>query len=966
MPLAELPTEHLPRILRTAARDAWHVMLAAADAPTRDWYAKWAQEKVAEANDLARVWAASPWAAEICQRHPTWAAELLKEGSLKQSLGAQDFQAHWQQVAGDGSADALAAALVCFRQREMLRLIWRDFTRAATLEDTCREVGLLAQSCLETALCWHHRALCERFGAPVGDSGAAQNMVVLGMGKLGGEELNLSSDIDLIFCYPEKGETQPPSGCASISNQEFFEILGQRLLAALEPTGGPDIVFRTDMRLRPHGRSGPLALSFNAMELYYESQGRDWERYALVKVRTVAGDRKAGEQLLKRIHPFIYRRYLDFRAVDTLREMKERTAAAEGIGRSEDIKRGPGGIRQVEFTVQSFQIIFGGQRPELRERRLLTALQLLHKHGYLNTEDAKALEEAYRFLRNTEHALQGYADQQTQQLPASAEQQAALAMVMGQPDWDRFSAELAEHRRRVHEIFEGILKSPSAEKSPWQALWQEGSRAEEKCRMLAAAGFQQPREILAHLADLQSRQERNYPEQESRRLAQLMPLLLADLAGKARPDQTLIRILPLLAAILGRSAYLSLLAENPAALKQLVKLCEASPRVAEDLIRYPALLDELLDVRALYAPLERAQIQATLEYQLERRPPEDLEGQLAELHHFRTAHSLRVAAQDLDGRLTIEETGCCLSDIAEAVLAIILDLCWRDLVARHGRPGGPQQEEGAFGIVAYGKLGGQEMQYGSDLDLVFLYEADPNTHTDGKRPLENSIFFTRLGQRLLHYLGHAAAEGALYEVDTRLRPSGRAGMLVTRMEAFTEYQRHKAHTWEHQALIRARAVAGSPRIAEKLTQLKEEILCRRREPEKLRQDVLDMRRKMRAQRAASSGGGRQPDPKRDAGGMVDIEFIVHHAVLAQAAEHPELAGETNLLSLLARLDRLKLLPPGSARALAAAWRALATKINQHTLGGVPQIVLPSLEREVTTWWQQLFAEDTDNTTQGNN
>jgi len=963
MPLAELPTEHLPPILRTHTRDAWHAMLSAADAPTRDWYIEWVRESSAQARELARVWAASPWAAASCRSHPGWAAELLREGSLKCRLGAQDFQVRWQKMATSGGDDALASALGLFRRREMLRLIWRDFSRAATLEDTCREVGLLAENCLETALNWHHRGLCERFGTPAGADGAPQSLVVLGMGKLGGEELNLSSDIDLIFCYPEKGETRPPPGRTAISNQEFFELLGQRLLATLEPASGQDIVFRTDLRLRPHGRSGPLALSFNAMELYYASQGRDWERYAMVKVRTVAGDREAGSELLQRIHPFIYRKYLDFHAVEALREIKERMAAT-GVDLSEDIKRGAGGIRQIEFTVQSFQIIFGGQRPELRERNLLTALQILHEHGYLETEDARALEEAYRFLRNTEHALQGHLDQQTQRLPTSAEQRAALALAMGQPDWDSFRKDLGQHRQRVREIFESMLQSPSAGKSPWQPLWEEGLGAEEKCQMLAKAGFQQPREMLAHLASLQSRQG-YHPEQDSRRLAQLIPPLLEDLASRAAPDQVLVRILPLLAAILGRGAYLSLLAENPAVLQQLIKLCEASSRVAEDLAQHPALLDELLDVRVLYAPLEQMQMRSALEYQLKRRLPEDLEGQLAELHHFRTAHSLRVAAQDLDGRLGIEETGHCLSNIAETVLATVLDLCWRDLVARHGHPGGTQQGDGVFGIVAYGKLGGREMQYGSDLDLVFLYEADPNAKTDGERSVENSIFFTRLGQRLLHYLGKAAAGGALYEVDTRLRPSGRAGMLVTRMEAFAEYQRHKAHTWEHQALIRTRLVAGNTRIAEKLSELKKEILCRSREPEKLRQDVLEMRQKMLVQQGTGSGEAAFSDPKRDAGGMVDIEFIVHHAVLAHAAGHPELAKETNLLALLALLDRLKLLPPGSACALAAAWRTLAIETNRRTLGGAPQTVSPSLGREVTAWWRQLFGAGTDHTEQEN-
>ena len=965
MPRAELPLQQLPKSLRGDARDAWHAMLAAADAPTQEHYAKWVRKAPAAAANWALVWAASPWAAKTCCMYPEWAAQLLAEGSLQSTSSAQDFQARWQRSAAYDSADALTTALGRFRRREMLRLVWRDFSRTATLEDTCKEVGLLAETCLAAALDWHYPALCKRCGTPVDADGAAQRMVVLGMGKLGGKELNLSSDLDLLFCYREAGETRPPPGCPAISNQEFFERLGQQLLAALEPTDGRDIAFRMDMRLRPHGRSGPLALNFNAMELYYESQGRDWERYALVKARPVAGDREAGEEILRRILPFVYRRYLDFRAVDALREMKTRMAAATKPEDAQDIKRGEGGIRQIEFTVQSLQIIFGGQQPELREQRLLAALHVLRRRQHLQPEDAEALEAAYRFLRNTEHALQGYADQQTQQLPASQQQQAALALVMGQPNWACFAETLKQHRQRVCKIFTGMLQLPANEKSPWQALWQEQMETAEQLRILTAAGFERPQEALARLAELRHRHARRYSEQEERLLSRLVPMLLEELAGKAVPDRTLMHVLQLLAAIRGRSAYLSLLAENPAVLHQLIELCTASTRVAEDLAKHPALLDELLDVRALYAPLKRQQMQAALHYQLARRTPGDLEEHLAELHLFRTAYTLRVAAQDLTGRLRVEETGRHLSAIAETVLATVLDLCWHDLSARHGAPGEGRAGSGDFGIVAYGKLGGQEMQYGSDLDLVFLYDADPNAHTDGERPVENSVFFTRLSQRLLHYLGRAAASGALYEVDTRLRPSGRAGMPVIRMQAFAEYQRHQARTWEHQALIRARAVAGSARIAEDFAQLKKEILCRRRQPQKLRQEVLQMRQKMLSQRSAAGSGAMDFDPKQDAGGMVDIEFIAHHAVLAQAAKHPELAGETNLLSLLAHLDRLQLLPPSSAAALAAAWQTLAAETNRRMLGGVPQTVPPATEREVTAWWRQLFDTDGNNAAQRN-
>jgi glutamate-ammonia-ligase adenylyltransferase len=890
---------------------------------------------------LCRVWAVSEFAARQCLRQSAQFMALLDSGDLQRRYDPDTQRRHLlRALIGVADAQTLALCLRRQRQREMLRIAWRDISCSADLDETMADLTALADACVQIALNWLHMALVAELGEPCDARGEPQRMVVLGMGKLGAGELNFSSDIDLIFAYPETGKTSQGR-----SNEEFFIRLGRQLIRILDENTADGFVFRVDMRLRPFGRSGALVSSFAAMEHYYQAHGRDWERYALIKARVVVDGSGAGAQLLERLRPFIYRRYLDYGSFEALREMKQKIEA-EVRHQSMDnhVKLGPGGIREVEFIGQVFQLVRGGREPALQRREIQRVLAWLGEHDYLPDYGVEQLLAAYRFLRNTEHRLQEYQDRQTHRLPDDELGRLRLAFAMGFDDWDAFLPVLRGHMARVHGYFEQVFAAPQAEwiADPRQVdlagVWSGGLDKDEAVAVLTAAGFEDPSDVWASLRVLQQGYRYQAQSRTGRaRLDRLMPLLLEvvtslDLHDLA-PDAALQRLLQLVDAIARRSAYLALLVEHPLALSQLVQLCAASPWISRLLTRHPLLLDELLDPRSLYTPLDRTQLTTELRTRLVQVPADDLEQVMDVLRQFKQAAVLRVAAVDVVAAVPLMQVSDYLTDIAEVILAEVLAWAWTDKVARHGQPAGARalgSHVMGFAIIAYGKLGGIELGYGSDLDLVFVHGSDDlNAMTDGPKPVADAVFFARLGQRIIHMLTAHTAAGVLYEVDMRLRPSGASGLLVSSLTAYADYQCHKAWTWEHQALVRARPVAGDACIGDGFDAVRREVLGRGRDPENLRRDIVEMRERMRMAAKCPLAGWF--DLKQGRGGIADIEFMVQYGVLRWACECPALMQYTDNIRLLQVLAVHSRLVPEDATVLGNAYRAYRAEVHRLTL-----------------------------------
>jgi len=949
----------LPEALRANTRTHGAVIAAQlADLPVRAQGENWL--------DVApRVLAVSEFVARACETRPELLPDLIQCGDLFCAYASGELRRR-VQAAVTGCADEASLKMVLrkLRQREMVRIAWRDLAGWAHLEETVTTLSVLADACLDEALAKLYEWACARDGVPKDEaSGETAKFVVLGMGKLGGEELNFSSDIDLIYCYSEEGETDK----RGLSNHEFFVRLGQRLNQALNEQTSDGFVFRVDMRLRPNGASGPLALSFDAMEQYYQAHGRMWERYAFIKARVVAGDPAAGAEILQRLRPFVFRKYLDYTAVEEIRSLKasiHRELLRKGI--ESNIKLGPGGIREVEFIGQAFQLIRGGRDLRFQERRILTVLAHLADEGDLTAQAVSDLSNAYEFLRNTEHRLQMINDQQTQVLPTDNLDRLRVAVGMGFADWPSFHSVLTRHMQRVHEHFNSVFaapqgEAPAADEQGLHALWAGTLEETAAHEVLQAAGFADAGTTLSLLKGLRAGGAYSALSANGReRLDKLMPLLLGAAGLTPEPQTTLARLVAFVEAIGRRSVYLALLVENPLALSQLVKLCSASEWIARYLNQHPILLDELMDAVSLYAPLTREALTAELQSRLARLPVDDLEAQMEAMREFRNGHVLRVAAADVGPGLTPDEIGRHLGHIAEVIVAQALTLAHDDLVLKHGRPtleqGGNTINPG-FAVIAYGKLGSLELGYTSDLDMIFLHGAEHEGGvTDGARPIANEVFFARLGQRLIHILTARTGGGILYEVDTRLRPSGRSGMLVTNPAAFREYQDSHAWAWEHQALIRARPIAGDAALARVFEEIRATTLCRERDPETLRTEVAAMRARMHEAQAPHDPG--EINLKHDPGGMIDVEFMVQYAVLRWAHEHPELIRHRGNIPLLEALEARGLLNTAQAGLLRDAYhRYLGVEQRLKLMERRPLVApqeLGDFPERVRALWQEWF------------
>jgi glutamate-ammonia-ligase adenylyltransferase len=916
--------------------------------------------------ELVRVWACSDFVARACTDHPHLLKTLLDNKDLRTGpFTATDYLERLAaQIAGINEETALASALRQFRRWAMVRIAWRDLTRLASGEETLLELSTLADTVTDQALQKLYQWHTARFGVPRDSHGQPQHLVVLGMGKLGGRELNYSSDIDLVFAFREPGDTDAKR---AVSNEEFFRRLAQRLIKALNEITADGFVFRVDTRLRPFGDSGPLVMHFNRMEHYYQSHGRDWERYALIKARVIAGDHSAGEELLTRLQPFIYRRYLDYGALEALRAMKNLIAKqVQRKGLQHNIKLGPGGIREIEFIAQVFQLIYGGRELALRERNCFKVLDYLGQSRRLPHSAIEHLKAAYHFLRRTENCLQAWADQQTHQLPNDTQGQLRLAYAMGFSAWASFYRTLNQHVSHVSAQFAEIFAAPPATDEAttvdWTALWCATIDKDNATQLLVEHGFDDPETVWRRLQNLRnSLAYRTLSQRGRERMDNLIPLLLSVVKDTAKtPTTTLERILGLLEVIAQRSVYLALLIENNSALTQLVSLCDASLWISRYLARYPLLLDELLDPASLYRPLDRDQIHAKLGRQLKQVPADDPEQLLDALRHFKHTHVLRVAAADVSGTMPLMIVSDYLTVLAEGLLRRVLELAWNDLTPRFGRPCYHVDGEGReaqFVIIAYGKLGGIELNYSSDLDLVFLYDGSGDQQqTNGPRKIENPLFFAKLVRRIIYWLTTQTGAGELYPVDTRLRPSGKAGLLVSSLDAFIEYQRNQAWTWEHQALVRARPVAGAIKLGEQFIEMRQTILSRQRDPQQLRNEVREMRKRMR-----ENLGSSKPDYfhlKQDPGGIADIEFMVQYAVLAHAHQYPALLTYTDNIRQLDGLEHMGILSSEDATLLRDAYRGLRRQLHRLTLQEgsdlIPHDAVPDYQQGVVRIWQRLM------------
>jgi len=817
----------------------------------------------------------SPFLNQLVSRHPDWLEALQSTGRLDKP-SPPDSQVLGRSIVNNG----LDPGLRQFRNKEMMRLIWRDLNDLAPVDEILEELSTLADVCLQAAVSHHTRVLEEKHGVARNPEGEAQRLIVIGLGKLGGCELNLSSDVDIIFCYPDRGECD---GRRGLSNEQFFTRLSRGVIRSLSEITADGFCFRVDTRLRPFGDSGPLVSSFAALEQYYQREGRDWERYALIKARPVAGDLASGELLLSILKPFVYRRYIDFGAIEALREMHANVREdAFHKDRMDDIKRGPGGIREIEFLVQTFQLLRGGREPGLQTPSIFKAAANLQKLQLLPVDVVSELLTAYRFLRRTENRIQALHDQQTHRVPAG-EDGLRVAQAMGFEDMPGFQVALEQKRKKVQALFEQSLPQtdkPADGANVWNAYWQR-LRNSTQDETREEADWKPLSDFVKRLSRL------SLSQRASRRLDQFMPLLLERFDDQSPDDAIVNRVLDLVSSICRRSAYLSLLVQNPDASKRMLELFSASKRVAEAVTRYPALLDELIDPSLGAYPPTRKDIQAGTQRILDSS--NDTETTLQDLNYFKQMIGLRVAVAVIKSTMSAFEASTALSQLAESLVQAVLFLSRLEVVSRHGHLPGPE-----LAVIAYGSMGACALGFDSDLDLIFLFQ--PVTEkSDGARPLSAERYHTNVARRMLSLMSATTPSGRLYSIDARLRPNGRSGLLVSSVEAFKRYQMEEAWVWELQALTRARAFTGDSQTAEQFAVIRHDILTTGRDKTMVKSEVLTMRERLRKEH------GNSKPLKHGHGGLLDIEFVVQLGLLLNANEYPEVIGSAQVGAQLAAL-----------------------------------------------------------------
>ncbi len=899
------------------------------------------------------------------------------DGLYHRSVEADEMaQMLAQSLQTANSEQELYKVLRQFRNQQMVRITWRDINGLAPLNEVLSELTELANCTIRQALDWLDRKQQQELGTPLDSTGRVIPLVVIGMGKLGAYELNFSSDVDLIFAFAEHGQTV--NGTRSISHNEYFIKLGQRLIRALDQKTADGFVFRVDMRLRPFGQSGPLVVTYGALEEYYTTHGREWERYALIKARMITGEEVDRQYLRTLLIPFVYRRYIDFSVFESLREMKSMIAHEVKQKKKEhNVKLGAGGIREIEFLAQAFQLLRGGRDERLQERQVQKVLVYLGQQNLLPEFVVNELLEAYGFLRRTEHRIQQINDQQTHNLPDADYPRARIAWGMGYVDWDSFVQDLNVIRNTVQNHFEQLFQAPQADDGKniddeVQGIWQAGLSDERSAVILNELGYSDGQEIVRLLASFRgSSLYKKMSKEGTSRLDRLMPLVLKAVAQVENSETTFKRIMEVIESICRRSVYMSLLVENPLGLSQLVKLCSGSSWITRLLSRHPALFDELLDPRILYAPLDRDHLFAELEQKMQAVPLDDLEQRMDVLRYFKQSHVLRVAAADVANSISLMKVSDYLTWIAEVILHFVLQTAWHDMVGRYGEPqlnelekagtDQPPQFGTGFIMLGFGKLGGLELGYSSDLDMVFLFSdayngGHTNAEAENSKEVDNLQFFSRLSLRIMHILQTQTPAGILYEADMRLRPNGNSGLIVNSFKAFREYELEKAWTWEHQALVRARFVGGDERLEEDYRSIRQEILSIKRDGETLKQEVRDMRKKMREALVKKKAG--MFDIKQGFGGIADIEFMVQYLVLKNAAQHPQLLIWTDNIRILYTLAETGILSQPTVADLIQCYRQFRARLHQLSLQEVSGVIAEEefvqQRSKVQQYWKEIM------------
>jgi len=851
---------------------------------------------------------------------------------------------------------ACFSQLRLYRQQYWLKVMWLDLVHQNPIEDSIRYISNLSEALIGAANEWAFAQTTKQCGTPLDEHGMPLPMLVLGMGKLGGGELNFSSDIDLIFTYPRNIPTQ--GGRRSFESQVFYTKVAQKLISALNQVTADGQVFRVDMRLRPFGESGPLVMSFAAMEDYYQDQGREWERYAMLKARPLGVETIYWDEFKQLLKPFVYRRYIDFSVIESLRKMKHLIAQeVRRKGLVNNIKLGAGGIREVEFIVQALQMIRGGRDVGLQTPSILAAISELTQLDILPSEVSLSLKSHYLFLRRVEQYLQAFDDQQTQTLPDIELDKSRLAYLLNQIDFESALPEINQVMESVRQEFALVVGDEPQEQAnlddSFSYAWLQRDCLQLE-GILDNAKLAQWQSVLVEFdAKLNKRQVGTRGRDI---LDKLMPALLHALAQQESTAELLQRVLNIVEMIATRTTYLELLFENQGALKQLVLLCGHSKWIAEHIAKYPILLDELIDPAALYKPLPLSEYQTEIRQYFLRIEQDDLELQMEALRQFKQTHQLRIAAADATGVLSIMKVSDHLTALAEAIVLQSVNLAWQQMVSRYGEPKGCDEISKGFAVIAYGKAGGVELGYDSDLDLVFVHNQQGDSSTVGNKQISSRQFYLKLAQRLMHLFNTRTASGILYELDTRLRPEGNSGLLAINIESFNHYQQSQAWTWEHQALTRARMIYGETELVERFAEIRKNILCTARDEAQLKDDVVKMREKMRAH--LSKDSEQAFDLKQGHGGMTDIEFIAQFLVLNHAKHCHELTQFPDNIRILESAALHGVISSEQQSILTECYCTLRERYHLNSLNQhgrcVPRELVADQVEQVRNIWQQLF------------
>lgn len=896
-----------------------------------------------QALEIRTVLTFSEFAHRTLINHPEILVGLFESGDVSRAYHGQEYFTRIEKALEPAqSDDEIGSILRWFRQREMVRIAWRDLCGKADLAETLEDLSAFADACIQNTVFRVHSFLEAEFGRPSSSDGTNSQLIVLGMGKLGAHELNFSSDIDLVFVYPDSGQTSRLSG-----NENFFTRLARRLTKILGQATADGIVFRVDLRLRPYGDSGPVVMSIDAMEDYLVTQGREWERYAYIKARAITGNKNDIARLEEVLHAFVFRKYLDYASFDSLREMKQSIVTEiNRKGLKNNIKIGAGGIREIEFFGQIFQLIRGGVEPVLRERRILKILDRLVEGGHIPRDASRELKDAYSFLRYTEHRLQEFSDAQTHTLPHDDTGKTRLAVSMGFDGWTNFLSVLESHMKKVHHHFTQILGGKEAPAPaddadlPLKHAWTHLEDKDQAIEDLGQTGFGAPENVYRLLENFKNHPHtRTLSRDGIERVNKLIPVILKKIRQQENAEQLLGKLIDLVLTIEKRTCYIALLNENPSVIDHLIKLAMESAWIISYLTRHPVLLDELLDLRMNTAPPNKDSIAEELKLRLQKISISDLEDMIVGMCVFKQVGTLRVAVADISGAYPLMKVSDYLTDIAEVILDNVYRLTWQELTHKYGFPSNINDGDDAytgFAVLGFGKLGGIEFGYGSDLDLVFIHAGESGNTSGGDQSTENSFFYSRLAQKIIHFLTTRTTAGRLYETDMRLRPGGDAGMIVSHISAFREYYEKDAWTWEHQALVRARPICGDKALFERFDVIRREILCKERDRAVLLEEITAMREKLRA--AHGNTDKTLFHLKQDEGGIIDIEFLVQYLVLANAHAHPEVTRWSDNIRILETMAANYIIDASSARQLKAAYVALRARIHKLNLQEKPPLV----------------------------